>query len=113
MIDCATQRVTTSASVNLLLAFFFLTGRRSSAVQKTAVSSRSRSASIVALLRVDGADRHRRLRPRCSLPLPRLPGRRIRGTTHLGGLWDRSLGVLSPAAGEGESPAVRGDQAAD
>jgi hypothetical protein len=50
MIDCATQRGTTSASVNLRRAFFFLSGRRSSAVQNTAVSSRSRSASIVALL---------------------------------------------------------------
>lgn len=50
MIDCATQRVTTSASVSLLRAFFLLSGRRSSAVQNTAVSNRSRSASIVALL---------------------------------------------------------------
>ena len=62
----ATQRVATSASVRLRRAFFAFSGRRSSAVQNTAVSSRSRSASIVALLWVDGADRHRRLR---SLPL--------------------------------------------
>jgi hypothetical protein len=48
MIDCATQSVTTSASVKLLRAFPGFLGRRSSAVQNTEVSSRSRSASIVA-----------------------------------------------------------------
>jgi hypothetical protein len=37
MIDRATQRVTTSASVSLLRAFFFRSGRRSSVVQNTAV----------------------------------------------------------------------------
>jgi len=42
----ATQRVTTSASVTLLRAFFLASGRKSSAVQNTAVSSRSRSAGI-------------------------------------------------------------------
>ncbi len=83
MIDCATQRVTTSASVSLLRAFFFLSGRRSSAVQNTAVSNRSRSASILALLG-SGCDRYRRLRPRCSAHLPNHPARGIRGTTHLG-----------------------------
>ena len=50
MIAWATASVTTSASVTLRLAFFGLSGRRSSAVANTAISSRSRSASIVALL---------------------------------------------------------------
>jgi len=56
----ATQRVATSASFRLRRAFLLPSGRRSSAVQNTAVSSRSRSASIVALLgskvRLDTAD---------------------------------------------------------
>jgi hypothetical protein len=67
----ATQRVATSASVRLRRAFFCFSGRRSSAVQNTAVSSRSRSASIVALLgskvRVDTADFD-------LLPMPPRPG---------------------------------------
>jgi hypothetical protein len=46
----ATQRVATSTSVRLLRTFICLAGRRSSAVQNTAVSSRSRLASVVALL---------------------------------------------------------------
>ena len=54
MTACATASVTTSASVTLRLAFLARSGRRSSAVANTAVSSRSRSASIVAP-RVDGA----------------------------------------------------------
>jgi hypothetical protein len=54
MIAWATQSVTTSASVTLLAALFCRTGRRSSAVTKTVVSSRWRSASIVAS-KVDGA----------------------------------------------------------
>ena len=54
MIAWATQSVTTSASVTLLAAFFGRCGRRSSAVTNTVVSSRSRSASIVASM-VDGA----------------------------------------------------------
>jgi hypothetical protein len=54
MIAWATASVTTSASVTLRLAFFLRHGRRSSAVANTAVSSRSRSASIVAPW-VDGA----------------------------------------------------------
>jgi len=58
----ATHSVMTSASVILRLAFFARMGRRSSAVTNTAVSSRSRSASIVAPL-VDGDIEHRRLRP--------------------------------------------------
>jgi hypothetical protein len=53
---CATHSVTTSASVTIRLAFFLQRGRRSSAVQNTTVSSRSRSASIVARpFGVDGA----------------------------------------------------------
>ncbi len=84
MIDCPTQRVTTSASVSLLLAFFLPSGRRSSAVQKTAVSSRSRSASVEAPYGSAVITEHRRLRPRCSLPLPPPSGRGIRGTTHPG-----------------------------
>src|ERR1700743_661825 len=36
-----------------------------------------------------------------------------RALTLLGGLGDGELGTLAPAAGEGEAPAVRGDQAAD
>jgi len=52
--------VTTSASVKLRRAFFLALGRRSSAVQNTVMSSRSRSASIVAPSEVvDGADKHR------------------------------------------------------
>jgi hypothetical protein len=54
MIAWATQSVTTSASVTLRAAFFRRSGRRSSAVTNTVVSSRSRSASIVAS-KVDGA----------------------------------------------------------
>ena len=50
MIACATASVTTSASVRIRLAFFAGSGRRSSAVQNTAISNRSRSASIVAPL---------------------------------------------------------------
>src|SRR5512144_2966455 len=53
----ATASVTTSASVTLRLALLRLQGRRSSAVANTAVSNRSRSASIVALPRVDGDNR--------------------------------------------------------
>src|SRR5215212_8215428 len=49
MIAWATASVTTSASVTLRRAFLLRHGRRSSAVANTAVSSRSRSASIVAL----------------------------------------------------------------
>ena len=56
MITCATASVTTSASVTIHRAFLARSGRRSSAVQKTAVRSRSRSASIVAPLRVDVAE---------------------------------------------------------
>ncbi len=48
MIDCATHSVTTSASVTMRLAFVPGLGSRSSAVQNTAMSSRSRSASIEA-----------------------------------------------------------------
>lgn len=51
-----------SRKPNLLRAFFARSGRRSSAGQNTVVSSRSRSASIVAPW-VDGATEHRRLRP--------------------------------------------------
>jgi hypothetical protein len=46
----AMHSVTTSASVILRLAFAARLGRRSSAVQNTAISSRSRSATIEALL---------------------------------------------------------------
>src|SRR5437762_7091063 len=66
MIAWATASVTTSASVTVRLALLRRQGRRSSAAAKTAVSSRSRSASIVALLGSTVATRHRRLRP---LPL--------------------------------------------
>src|SRR3954464_963710 len=58
----ATHSVMTSASVILRRAFFARLGRRSSAVTNTAVSRRSRSASIVAPW-VDGDIEHRRLRP--------------------------------------------------
>src|SRR5215207_10614750 len=84
MIACATQSVTTSASVILRLAFSARQGRRSSAVQNTAMSSRSRSASIVAP-GVDGAIRHRRLRPAALCLLRSGPHSAGRGTTHLDG----------------------------
>ena len=44
VIAWATQRVTTSASLRIRFAFFAACGRRSSAVQNTAISNRSRSA---------------------------------------------------------------------
>ena len=47
----------------------WLLGRRSSAVQNTEVSSRSRSASIVAPFGSAVRTEHRRLRPRCLSPL--------------------------------------------
>src|SRR5436189_1395522 len=85
MIACATQSVTTSASVILRRAFSAPQGRRSSAVQNTAISSRSRSASIVAPW-VDGAIRHRRLRPAALCLLRAGPPTAGRGTTHLAAL---------------------------
>ena len=68
MIAWATHSVTTSASVTLRAAFCLLSGRRSSAVTNTVVSSWSRSASIEAPW-VGDAYEHRRLRPSCSLLL--------------------------------------------
>jgi hypothetical protein len=59
--------VTTSASVTIRRAFPGRSGRRSSAVQNTAMSSRSRSASIEALPWVGG--RHYRAPPTSTLLL--------------------------------------------
>ena len=75
---CATQSVTTSASVRFRLAFFVCAGRRSSAAQNTAISNRSRSAGSWPPW-VDGANRHRRLRPDCCWSLQH---GQSRGTTH-------------------------------
>ena len=47
MIACATHRVTTSASIKIRLAFFAGSGRMISSAKNTAISNRSRSASIV------------------------------------------------------------------
>src|SRR4051812_13930620 len=90
----ATHSVMTSASVILRLAFLARLGRRSSAVTNTAMSSRSRSASIVAPL-VDGNIDHRRLRPALHTPLPRPHGR---GINHLGrALVEELAAGLGPA----------------
>src|SRR4051794_31764604 len=79
MIACATARVTTSASVTLRLAFLALLGRRSSAVQNTAMRSKSRSASIVA----PRGRRRTETPPTSTTPQSTPPTTTRRGITHL------------------------------